>query len=94
MPIGLSTKRLASQYDEDWHRNVAATAGTTRLTDVDFPWSGLRKHTDIHVKKNSKLTLEELEERLSALIDRHAAKKIATAACANAIPPRTVRELL
>lgn len=50
--------------------------------------------TKTHVKKNSKLILEQLGERLSALIDRHAAKKIATAACAHAIPPRIVRELL
>jgi hypothetical protein len=94
MHFGLLTKLSASQYDEDWHRNVAATAGTTRPTDVDFPWSGLRKHTDTYVKKNGKLTIEQLADRLSALIERHAAKEIAIAACAHAIPSRTVRELL
>ena len=94
MPFGLSTKRSASQDDNNWHRNVAATAGTAQPTDVDFPWTQLQKHTEIYVKKKGKLTPEQLDERLLALIEKHTAKEVAIAACAHAISSQNVRRLL
>lgn len=94
MPFGLSTKRSASQDDDNWHRNVDATAGTAQPTDVDFPWTHLQKHTEIYLKKKGKLTPEQLDERLLVLIEKHTAKEVAIAACAHAISSQNVRRLL
>jgi len=90
---------LGQRHSNGWHQRIDATAagkhpGLNTLSDETFPWDALRWHTEIYLGKKGTLTAEEKDKRLVGLIQNHAAKDIAIAACGYAMTPQAVRNLL
>jgi hypothetical protein len=90
---------LGQRHSNGWHQRIDATAagkhpGLDPLSDQTFPWDALRWHTEIYLGKKGALTAEEKDKRLVGLIQSHAAKDIAIAACGYAMTSQAVRNLL
>ena len=90
---------LGQRHSNRWHQRIDATAagkhpGLNPLSDQTFPWDALRWHTEIYLGKKGTLTAEERDKRLVGLIQNHAAKDIAIAACGYAMTSQAVRNLL
>src|SRR5216117_1633169 len=83
-----------------WHRQVGTA--TTRQSPTDarpegaqyFPFTQLQGYTDSYLKKKGKLTLGERDTRLITLVRGHPTKDVAIIACAHALSPWAVRDLL
>src|SRR4051794_17120683 len=90
---------LSQRHSNGWHQKIDATAAgkhpsLNALSDQTFPWDALRWHTEIYLGKKGTLTVEEKDKRLVGLIQNHAAKDIAIAACGHAMTSQAVRNLL
>jgi hypothetical protein len=89
-----------SRKSELWHRNVDATAGGQHpitegpADNPNFPWNQLQLHTIFYLKKKRNMTPEQRDSCLTLLLQKHAAKDIAIAACAHAMSPQAVRNFL
>ncbi|KAF2016475.1 hypothetical protein BU24DRAFT_422819 [Aaosphaeria arxii CBS 175.79] len=94
--VGASKKSIfgGKKDSEEWHQQIEFTAGFLHPSDQRFPCELLRKHTDQYLKRKGKLTQQEVDIRLSSLIDSHEARDVAVAACAYAMSPTSVRALL
>jgi hypothetical protein len=88
----------------NWFRSVNASVadlhpvstGQVPVSNPEFPWVQLRQHTDAYLSKKKKgnLTQDEIEARLVALMQKHASKDVAIAACGHRLSPETLRALL
>jgi len=90
---------LGQRQSNGWHQGVDATAagrrpGLDAASDQTFPWDTLRWHTEIYLGKKGKLTPQEQDARLISLVQKHAAKDIAIAACGHAMTTQTIRKFL
>ncbi|KAF1961470.1 hypothetical protein CC80DRAFT_382277, partial [Byssothecium circinans] len=87
-----------SKPSEEWHEQVAFTAGHYKPSDPLFPYPFLRRHTDYYLKRKGKLSQGEVDVKLAALIDANEKKKgkreVAIAACGHAMSPAAVRALI
>jgi hypothetical protein len=94
----ISTKRSRlfnkATHTEEWHQNVAATAGSLHPSDTHFPWGFLRNHTDVYLRRKGKIGQADVDARLAALIQAHQARDIAIASAAHAITTKSLKELL
>ena len=77
-----------------WHKNINDTVRGRRPTDADFPWIALQNQTGYYMKKKTKLSTTQVDERLLALIQNHPSKAVAIAACADRISTEVIRNLL
>ena len=94
MPFFSKTKRHDKRDKDDWRRNVNATVGDKRPTDNGFPWTRLQEYTKAYVERRGSLTQEQIDDHLKDLITTHTETELAFAACANAMSPRSVRNIL
>jgi Poly(ADP-ribose) polymerase catalytic domain len=84
----------------NWHRQVEATAATHGALNTDqlyghsSPLIQLKGHTDLYLKKKGNLTSSERDARLIALIRAQSLKDVAVVACAHALSPQALRDLL
>ena len=91
---------FGQRHSNGWHRQVDITAAGEQSITIGpipnqrFPWAQLRQHTDLYLKKKGKLTADERDGCLKALLQKHAAKDVAMAACAHEMSPQAVRDLL
>lgn len=84
---------------EKWHQQIDQTANGHRpVSEANdafflFPWAQLRLHTDEYLRK---LKISELDSDnvLCGLISSHEDKVIALAACAHALSPQALNEVL
>jgi hypothetical protein len=85
---------------DEWHRQVDSTAaGVPPLTgDMQpnnaFPWLGLRMITGTYLRKKNATTELERDTRLKALLQKHAEKEVALAACAYDMSIAVLREII
>jgi hypothetical protein len=79
---------------EQWHQQIDFTAGTHRPSESTFQWELIKRHTDHYIKKKGYMNQAEIDVKLSSLIEQHAARDVAIAACAHAMSPKAVRALL
>lgn len=77
----------------DWHRKINSIAGVLHPSDEDFPYIGLQNHTGYYLKKKCK-NPQDVDERLTTLINGHAFKGTAIAACAAHMSSQSLRGLL
>ncbi len=94
MAFLFNAKRRYTRDRDDWHRNVDATVDGLRPTDIRFPWTRLQELTKAYVERRGRLTQEQIDDHLLALIKTHTETEMAFAACADAMSPRSVRRLL
>ncbi|KAE9370616.1 hypothetical protein N431DRAFT_38267 [Stipitochalara longipes BDJ] len=99
--FSIKSKFSTHGQSDNWHRQVLLEAGDQHpiglgyVPNASFPWITLRQITDSYLtKKRGKNTVEDRDACLTALIRNHAAKDIAVAACAHAMSPKAVRDLL
>lgn len=91
---------MPGRHTSLWHRQVGATIAGQPDLDVrsdgiqHFPFAQLQAHTCEYLKKKGRLTPDERDTRLIALVKDHSAKDVAIVACAHALSPRAVRDLL
>src|SRR5436305_7508780 len=91
---------MPGRHTSLWHQQVGATIACQPDLDVGsdgvqhFPFAQLQAHTDEYLKKKGRLTPDERDARLIALIKDHSAKDVAIVACAHALSSQTVRDLL
>src|SRR6266516_250038 len=90
---------LGQRQSDQWHQGVEATAAgrhppSDASTDQTFPWDALRSHTEVYLGKKGKLTPQEQDARLMSLVQNHAAKDVAIAACGHAMTTETIRNFL
>jgi hypothetical protein len=92
-------ERFGLRKSSGWHQQITATAAGRRpvvgpALNGEFPWNQLQRHTDQYLKRKGKLTPQERDVSLMALIENHPTKDIAIAACAHAMSLQAVRSLL
>ena len=86
--------KFIGRQSDAWHKQISDTVGQRKPTDADFPWTALQNHTGYYLKKKGRLSTDEVDDCLLALIKAHPSKEVAIAACANEISARTIRNLL
>ncbi len=99
--FSIKSKFSTHGQSDNWHRQISLEAGDQHpigpgyVPNTSFPWTTLRQITDSYLaKKRGKITVEDRDACLIALIRNYAAKDIAIAACAHAMSPKAVRDLL
>lgn len=90
---------FGQRQSKGWHQGVDTTAagrhpGLDASTDQTFPWETLRWRTEIYLGKKGNLTPQEQDTLLTSLVQNHAAKDIAIAACGHAMSTQTIRKFL
>jgi hypothetical protein len=91
---------FGQRQSDRWHRQITTIAASKSpiegnlFADHTFPWGELQQHTNLYLKKKGKITPQERDTRLAALIEKHEEKPIAMGACAHAMSPQAVRALL
>jgi Poly(ADP-ribose) polymerase catalytic domain len=83
---------------DGWQRNIETMASTTDLAiaAADLSLVDLRSYTDAYLNKKGKMTAQDRDTKLAALIRARAGSMRTTAlmACAHAMSPQAVRALL
>lgn len=83
-----------------WHQDIEVTTAGYRLLNAGpeqppyFPLTELQEHTNTYLRKAGRLTTSEQDDRLVALVTQHQDKNVAIVACAHALSPHCVRDLL
>ena len=86
--------KFKGRQSDAWHKHISDTVGQRKPTDADFPWTALQNHTGYYLKKKEKLSADEIDECLLALIKKHPSKEVAIAACAHESSVRAIQSLL
>lgn len=86
--------KFRGRQSDAWHKKISDTVGQRKPTDADFPWTALQNHTGYYLKKKGRLSIDEVDDCLLALIKTHPSKEVAIAACAIEISARTIENLL
>ncbi len=86
--------KFSGRQSDVWHKNISDTVGQRKPSDADFPWTALQNHTGYYLKKKGRLSCDQVDEHLLALIKKHPSKEVAIAACAHDISVQTIKHLL
>ena len=86
--------KFKSSHSDAWHKSINETVGQRTTTDADFPWTALENHTGYYLQKKGKLSAEQVDQYLLALIKKYPCKEVAIAACAEKLSSHSIRNLL
>ena len=86
--------KFKTSQSNAWHKSINDAVGQRKPTDADFPWTALENHTGYYLQKKGKLSADQVDEYLVALIKKHPSKEVAIAACAQRLSLHSIRNLL
>lgn len=86
--------KFKTSQSDAWHKSINDAVGQRKPTDADFPWTALENHTGYYLQKKGKLSADQVDEYLLALIKKHPSKEVAIAACAQRLSLHSIRNLL
>ncbi|MCJ1411062.1 hypothetical protein MMC19_005150 [Ptychographa xylographoides] len=92
--------RFGKGKSDRWHFQIDATSYGQRIFNDDytlsssFPWRQLKLHTETYLAAKGKLSTQERDQRIFALVRSHNDKDLAFAACARAMSSQGARDLM